>query len=144
MSNEENLDSFAVDRLTAPKHHLEESPVSSDYKSVIQVALAFLGGSFGAMYAMPGGVNEAGSAVMGDPIGFIIFLIIGMVALLVALVVAMILATMSRLSPKMDYFIRITLWVAGGSVILSSMLQRMWCCSPSINGSFYVLVVWLP
>ncbi|GLJ27936.1 hypothetical protein SUGI_0548710 [Cryptomeria japonica] len=119
VSNGENPDSIAVDQLTAPEHQREESPVSSDYKSVIQVALAFAGGSFAAMYAVPGGVNEAGRAVMGDTIGFIVFLISDMVASLAALAVAMALANVSRLSPKMDYFIRIILWVGGGSLILS-------------------------
>ncbi|GLJ27929.1 hypothetical protein SUGI_0548580 [Cryptomeria japonica] len=119
VSNEENPDSIVVDQLKAREHQLEESPISSDYTSVIQVALVFVGGSFAAMYAVLGGVNEAGRAVMGNTVGFIVFLIMDMVALLAALAVAMILVTASRLSPKVDYFIRINLWVAGGSLILS-------------------------
>ncbi|GLJ27927.1 hypothetical protein SUGI_0548550 [Cryptomeria japonica] len=119
VSDEENPGSIAVDQLKAREHQLEESPVSSDYKSVIQVALAFAGGSFAAMYVVPGGVNEAGRAVMGDTVGFIVFLITDMVALFAVLAVAMVLVTASRLSPTVDYFIRISLWVAGGSLILT-------------------------
>ncbi|GLJ58297.1 hypothetical protein SUGI_1429900 [Cryptomeria japonica] len=121
ISYEEDLDSIKVDHPTAPDLQLEQSAVSSDYKSVIQltVALAFVGGSFGAMYAVPGGVNEAGRAVMGDSIGFIIFLITDMVALLASLLVTMIVATVSEISAKMEYLIRMSLWAAGVSFIMT-------------------------
>ncbi|GLJ21562.1 hypothetical protein SUGI_0399810 [Cryptomeria japonica] len=58
------------------------------------------------MLAVPGGVNEIGRAVMGDTIGFNVFLVTDMVALLAALALAM---TVSNTSAKMDYLIRITL-----------------------------------
>ncbi|GLJ27933.1 hypothetical protein SUGI_0548640 [Cryptomeria japonica] len=113
-------DMIQVDQSAAQDLQLEQSAAASNSKAVLQVtvALVFAGGSFAAMYAVPGGLNEAGRAVMGNTVAF-----------LGSLAVAMIVATVSHISPKMEYFIRITL---RGTAV---------CFILSFHASGYVVVI---
>ncbi|GLJ27931.1 hypothetical protein SUGI_0548600 [Cryptomeria japonica] len=105
----------------APNLQLEQSTVRSHSKSLIQVtvALVLAGGSFAAMYAVPGGVNDAGRAVMGDAVAFNVFLIADTLAFLASLAICMIVATVSHISPKMEYLISIALWATAVCFFLS-------------------------
>ncbi|GLJ27925.1 hypothetical protein SUGI_0548490 [Cryptomeria japonica] len=100
---------------------LEQSAVSSSSKAAIQVtvALVIVGGSFAAMYTMPGGVNESGKAVMGDTIAFIVFLVADMLSFHSSLAVVMAMATVSHIIAKIDYLICIVLWTAAVCLALT-------------------------
>ncbi|GLJ27906.1 hypothetical protein SUGI_0547960 [Cryptomeria japonica] len=121
MSNEEDPDSNEADQLPATDLRLNQSAVTRNSKSLIQgtVALVFEAGSFAVMYAVPGGVNELGRAVMGDTIGFNVFLVADTLTFFASLAVAMIVATVSHMSAKMSYFISITLWAAAVCFVLT-------------------------
>ncbi|XP_059077690.1 uncharacterized protein LOC131876408 [Cryptomeria japonica] len=98
-----------------------EQPVTSMSKSAIQVAMAvaLVGASFTVMLAVPGGVNDSGTAVLGDTIALNVFFVMDTLALHASLTVGMMVATMSQISSKVEYLICITLWVAAVCFILA-------------------------
>ncbi|GLJ27923.1 hypothetical protein SUGI_0548450 [Cryptomeria japonica] len=114
VSDEEDPDSNGADQSTATDIRLEQYAVRNNSKYFIQVtvALVLVGGSFTVMLAVPGGVNEAGRAVMGHTIAFNIFLVANMLSFHASLAVSMIVATVSHISADTDYFVRISLWAA--------------------------------
>ncbi|GLJ27935.1 hypothetical protein SUGI_0548680 [Cryptomeria japonica] len=121
VSDEEDPHSIEVDQSMAEDVRLEQSAVASSSKAAIQVtvALVIVGGSFAAMYTMPGRVNESGKAVMGDTIAFIVFLVANTLAFHASLAVVMIVATVSHIIAKIDYLIHIVLWTVAVCLALT-------------------------